>query len=50
MRAQGEVPPPGRAATAGLLCSREPWQPSGEWGGCSSLAGSAGVRLECGLL
>lgn len=50
MGAQGEVPPPGRAVTAGLVCSRELWQPAGEWGSCLSLAGSAGGRLEHGLL
>lgn len=47
MRAQGEVPPPGRAAmAAGLACGREPWQPSGERGSCRSPAGAAGGRLE----
>lgn len=46
MRAQGEVPPLGRAAMAGLACSREPWQPSGERGSCWSPAGG---RLERGL-
>lgn len=42
MGAQGEVPPLGRAAMAGLACSREPWQPSGERGSCWSPAGAAG--------
>lgn len=49
MRAQGEVLPLGRAAMAGLACSREPWQPSGERGSCWSPAGAAGGRLERGL-
>lgn len=33
---------------AGLACSREPWQPSGERGSCWSPAGAARGRLERG--
>lgn len=50
--AQGEAPPPRRAATAGLACSREPWQPAGRGAGRLLKPGwvCRGGRLERGLL